>query len=468
MSTAILAAWAPLEFLSNLVVNWGPGIFLLSVLVVFHEFGHFVVAKRLNVPVNRFSLGFGPRLFGVKKGETDYCVSAFPLGGYVSMAGEKPGPDGEMVQVDHFGEAPWQQRTVIAIAGPVANLIAGYVLMVVVGFVGLTFDDYLPRFGPIEAESVAEGLGFETGQEIRDVDGRPVETWRGFVQEMLGASGDVEVGVVSADGVRKIVRVPEAQHEKVLESVSPLIEPLIGRVAVGFPAYSGGLQDGDRIVSVNGEKVVYWEDLTTLIHASPGKEVDLGMRRGDHDFEIQITPVAQQLNGRTVGVIGITPPRDGSYVFRPKPIDAVKDAFPLTGQLIKQTGAGLWMLASRPQQAKDQVGGPLLILRMSSQQAKRGLSDFLFMMGVISIAIMAFNLLPLPALDGGHVMLGLLEGIRRRPLAQGFLTAYQRLGLALIGFLLVFIIFNDFWREAKRGRAVSRGDSAQSAPSDSR
>ena len=126
----------------------------------------------------------------------------------------------------------------------------------------------------------------------------------------------------------------------------------------------------------------------------------------------------------------------------------------------------MWTLVSRPQQAKDQVGGPLLIMRMSSEVARRGLSDFLFLMGVISIAIMAFNLLPLPALDGGHMLIAVLEGIRRRPLAQGFLTAYQRLGLALIGFLLVFIIFNDFWREAKRGRAVSIGDKIQTESSE--
>jgi regulator of sigma E protease len=159
------------------------------------------------------------------------------------------------------------------------------------------------------------------------------------------------------------------------------------------------------------------------------------------------------MGGRTIGIIGISPPRQGSYTVRTGLWESVRAAGPLTGRMVEQTFQGLWMLFSRPVQAKDQMGGPLLIMRMSSQQAQRGVADFLFLLGVISIAIMSFNLLPLPILDGGHVLLALLEGARQKPLAQGFLTAYQRLGLALIGSLIVFILFNDLWREAQRNRA---------------
>ena len=238
----------------------------------------------------------------------------------------------------------------------------------------------------------------------------------------------------------------------------------VGRVAVGYPAYSAGLRDGDRIRAVDGRAVTLWDDLTAIIHGSVGRRLRLTLERGGRTFETEVTPVAQDLGGRTIGVIGITPPRDFTYTVRSGPWDAIRNAFPLTAQLVQQTGQGLWTLFSKPHQAKDQVGGPLLILRMSSQQAQRGASDFLFLVGVISIAIMAFNLLPLPALDGGHLLIALLEGARKRPLAQGFLTAYQRLGLAFIAFLLVFILANDFWREAQRGRAVSRGDAEVSAP----
>jgi regulator of sigma E protease len=445
----------------NFLPTLGPGILLLSFLVVFHEFGHFIVAKRLNVPVNRFSIGFGPRLFGIKHGETDYCVSALPLGGYVSMSGEEPGPDGEPIPVDHFGAQAWWKRAVIAIAGPGANLIAGYLVMVVVGLVGVTYDDYLPRIGPVKAESAAESAGFALGEEVINVNGIEVGTWREFVLQVYEADGDVSVAVREPSGQASTVIIPEGERDSVLSGLSPFKPPVVGRIAVGFPSYSAGLREGDRIVAIDGKPVTYWEDMTEVIHGSAGKTLTLTVERGSGQFETEVKPVAQQLGGETVGIIGISPPRDSTFVLRLGVAAAFREAFPNTVRLIEQTGKGLWMIAARPQQAKEQVGGPLLILRMSSEQARRGLSDFLFLMGVISIAIMAFNLLPLPALDGGHVLIAVLEGIRRRPLAQGFLTAYQRLGLALIGFLLVFIIFNDFWREAKRGAAVSRGDAVQ-------
>ena len=457
MPIAIVAASGFLESIWQFLVTWSPGFLLLSLLVVFHEFGHFVVAKRLGVQVNRFSIGFGPRLFGIRHGGTDYCVSLLPLGGYVSMAGEEKGPDGAAVPVDHFSAEPWHRRAVIALAGPGANLVAGYAAMVAVGLVGVTYDDYRPLVGTVEAGSRAEQAGFATGQRLVAVDGESVESWHGVLQAFDGAENGSTVLVEEGDTTRTLA-FSEEELDSVLVGLSPYIESVIGRVAVGYPAYSAGLRDGDRIVAIDGEPTRQWEDLTGRIHGSAGEKLVLTVERGARTFTTEITPTAQDLGGRTLGVIGITPPRDFTYTVHSGLVESLQRAFPLTGQLVTQTGQGLWALFSRPQQAKDQVGGPLLILRMSSQQAQRGVSDFLFLVGVISIAIMAFNLLPLPALDGGHILIAALEGARRKPLAQGFLTAYQRLGLAFIAFLLVFILANDFWREAQRGMAVSRGD----------
>jgi regulator of sigma E protease len=460
---ALAAASGFLGTIGSFVATWGPGILLLSVLVLFHEFGHFVVAKRLGVPVSRFSIGFGPRLFGVRYRGTDYCVSLLPLGGYVSMAGETTGPDGQSVSVDHFSGEAWHRRAAIAVAGPFANLLVGYLTMVVVGVVGVNYDDYRPLVGPVTPGGEAEHMGLRTGQEIVALDGRPVKSWREILESLSDAEQAVALEVRDAGGARTLT-VPAGRADSVLFTLQPYIESVVGRVAVGYPAYSAGLRDGDRIVQVDGEPVALWEDLTRIIHNAAGRPLTLAVERGGRRFETRVTPVAQDVAGRTVGVIGITPPRDFVYTVRSSPLEAVTSAFPLTVQLVRQTGQGLWALLSRPHQAKDQVGGPLLILRMSSQQAERGPSDFLFLVGVISIAIMAFNLLPLPALDGGHLLIALLEGARRKPLAQGFLTAYQRLGLAFIAFLLVFILANDFWREAQRKMAVSRGDAEVSAP----
>ncbi|HKA25139.1 MAG TPA: RIP metalloprotease RseP [Candidatus Eisenbacteria bacterium] len=462
--SAVLALSVPVAFgLGQLVRDWVPGIVVLSVLVLFHEFGHFLVAKRLGVPVARFALGFGPRLFGVKLGGTDYCVCLLPLGGYVSMASEEKAADGTINQVDHFTLQTWWKRALIAVAGPGANLVAGYTAMVVVGLVGITFDDYRPEIGVVTPGSLAEKIGFGREQSVVDVNGSPVTSWKKFVDAVSDSKTPAEVRVKDASGAVRTVEVPVAMKDSVLGDVNPRIEPVVGTVSAGLPAYPAGIQVGDRVVAVNDQPVTLWEDLTSVIHASPGKPVKLRIRRGTHEFDVTIKPTAQQMGDKTIGIIGISPPRQGSYTVRTGLKESLSNAFPLTGRLIDQTFRGLWMLFSRPTQAKDQMGGPLLIMRMSSQQAQRGVADFLFLLGVISVAIMSFNLLPLPILDGGHLVLALLEGVRQKPLAQGFLTAYQRLGLALIGSLIVFILFNDVWREAQRNRA-DRAEHGQANP----
>jgi len=452
---ALLALSLPVAFsVGQLVRDWVPGIVVLSVLVVLHEFGHFLVAKRLGVPVYRFAIGFGPRLFGVKFGGTDYCVCLLPLGGYVNMATEEKGPDGETVAVDHFTLQTWWKRALIAAAGPGANLVAGYAAMVVVGLVGISFDDYRSEIGVTTPGTLASSLGFGREQSLVDVNGKPVTSWKKFVDAVNDSKVDPVVHLRDASGSVQAITVPMAMRDSVLGDVSPRIDPVVGTVSAGLPAYPAGIKVGDRILAVNGQKVVLWEDLTSVIHNSPNKPVKLRIQRGTDVFEVTIKPTAQQMgDGQTVGIIGISPPRQGSYTVRTGLWESMKTAVPLTGKLCDQTFKGLWTLFSRPVQAKDQMGGPLLIMRMSSQQAQRGFADFLFLLGVISIAIMAFNVLPLPILDGGHLILALLEGVRKKPLAQGFLTAYQRLGLALIGSLLVFILFNDVWREAQRNRA---------------
>jgi regulator of sigma E protease len=455
---SFLVSLALLEGAARIVAGILPGLVVLSALVMFHEFGHFVLAKWLGVPVHKFSLGFGPRLFGVRLGETDYCVSLLPLGGYVSMAKEEKAADGQVTVVDHFTGQRWWKRAVIALGGPGANLLAAYVLMVVVGLVGVTFDDYRAEIGSVEAGSAAAALGFAPDQRIASIDGRPISSWKGFLDGVDNSRGTAAVEVHDAGGATHTVNVPEALADSVLGSVRVRIEPMVGSVAVGLPAYPAGLREGDRVRAVNGQPVTIWEDLTRLIHASPGKPVRLDVQRGNRVFSVTVRPTPQQMGERTIGVIGISPPRIGTYTVTMAPGEALRTAFPLVGTLVSQTTRGLWMLVARPKEAKDQMGGPLLIMRMSSQQAERGSADFLFFMAVISVAIMAFNLVPLPVLDGGHILIALLEGLRRKPLAQGFLTAYQRLGVALIGSLLVFILFNDVWREAQRGRAVSRGD----------
>jgi regulator of sigma E protease len=441
-----------------------PGLLLLGILVFLHESGHFVMAKLLAVPVYKFSLGFGPKLIGFRKGETQYQISALPLGGYVSMAEETRDAEGKPDLVDRFSEAPWWKRFVIALAGPGANFITGYIALIVMGLVGIHVPDFEPMLGPVTPGAPAAVAGLAPGTRLVGVDGSPISSFQEFLRraDQVPPGDPLGFEVETPAGIRQTVTLAPNERQAGLNAlVPPEAESTIGAVVIGTPAYTAGLAADDRIVSIDGKAVTRWRDLTGAITASPGKPLKMVVQRGTRTFPVTITPQGPPTPGAWEGGrIGIEAPRTRTYIVRSDLKAAVADAWPLTLALVKQTFEGLGAVITRPVQSASSLGGPQMIVQIAGANAKRGAGDFIYILAVISFAIMAFNLLPLPVLDGGHLFLALVEAVRRRPPAEWFTLAYQRVGLVLIGGFIVFVLFNDLSRSIQHRAAVHRNNQA--------
>jgi regulator of sigma E protease len=441
-----------------------PGVILLGILVFLHESGHFVVAKLLKVPVYRFSLGFGPALLKFKRGETIYQVSVLPLGGYVSMAEEATNAEGKPELVDRFSEQPWWKRTLIALAGPGANFVTGYLALVVTAVVGVSLPDFDAVLGPIPAGSHAAQAGLVQGTRLVAVNGAGVTSYQDFLAKAgkIPLSQPLTLGLESPQGAPSSITLAPKARVPVFDDLVPTeAAPVVGSVVVGTPAYASGLVAGDRVLSIQGKAVTRWSDLTSVVSKNPGVPLDFEVTRGSEKFHVTITPQGPPTKEAWEGGrIGIEAPRGRSYVDRSTLKEAFVGAWPMTQAIVGQTFEGLFTVILKPVKSASSLGGPQMIMQLAGANAKRGLGDFIYILAVISFAIMAFNLLPLPVLDGGHVFLAAVEAVRRRPPAEWFTLAYQRVGLVLIGSFLVFVLFNDLSRSLQHRAAVQRNSQA--------
>ncbi len=441
-----------------------PGVLLLGILVFLHESGHFIVAKLLKVPVYRFSLGFGPALLKFRRGETTYQISVLPLGGYVSMAEERKNAEGHDELIDRFNEQPWWKRVVIALAGPGANFITGFLALIVTSLVGVSVPDYDALIGPVPTTAPAARYGLVEGARVTAVEGQSVTSF----QDMLARAGRVpltqplQLSITAPGGSAAEVSLPAAERIRVFNDlVPPEADAVIGSVVIGTPAYLSGLQVGDRVVAINGKPVVRWRELTEVVSKSPGKSLDFLVARAGKEFHVAITPQGPPTpDAWEGGRIGVEAPRARTYLARSTLKEALTTAFPLSMAISKQTFAGLFAVITRPVQSASSLGGPQMIMQIAGANAKRGAGDFIYILAVISFAIMAFNLLPLPVLDGGHVFLAALEAVRRRPPSEWFTMVYQRIGLVLIGSFFVFVLYNDLSRSLQHRAAVKRNNHA--------
>jgi regulator of sigma E protease len=340
---------------------------LLGILIFVHELGHFLLAKMLGVKVLKFSLGFGPKVVGKTYGETEYCISAVPLGGFVKMLGEEPGeeiPEAERERA--YGSQPVWKRFAIVCSGPLFNLV----FAVLVFF--LIFVNGVPYLLP-------------------------------------------EVGTVTADS----------------------------------PAYSAGIKKGDRIVEINGAQIKKWEDMTSVIHPSAGKEIRITIQRGTSDFALSLTPEKKAVKDifgeeKTVGLIGITP--SGRTSLEQTSIaGALSLAFTRTWEISSLTLVAIVKLIQHIIPAST-IGGPIMIVDMAGKQASQGAVSFFAFMAIISINLGILNLLPIPILDGGHLMFLGIEFFRGRPVSEKVFMFAQRVGLALLVTLMVFAFYNDIIR----------------------
>ena len=445
-----------------------PGILLLGLVIFVHELGHFLMAKWRGVRVLRFSLGFGPALFSFTRGETEYRLSWIPLGGYVQMAGDSVGEDGSMPGArDEFLSHPWYGRIMIAAAGPAANLVTAFVVIVLVCLIGVSSPDYPSLVGVTPDSSLAYRTGFREGDRIVKVAAIPVKTWMQayVVADSVPAHEPLLIEIKRGDAPAAITIAPDARLA-VFRSVRPPATPaVVGSVRTGMPAYKAGIKEGDRILAVNDVPIASFDDLPIAIRGNVDKSVKLKILRDGRTIELSVTPMNSDGKRGANGQIGIAPPREEKFVQRYPLQEAIKLGATQTVRLTATVYQSMWLTVSQFFYYREYVGGPLFIAQAASESAKEGLDSFLQFLAMINIAIMAFNLMPLPVLDGGHILLALIEAVRRQAVSARTYVRFQQFGLVIMGTLLVLILANDPWRVVQRQRAIGKATPrAETAP----
>jgi regulator of sigma E protease len=435
---------------------------LLGVLIFVHEAGHFLLAKLLGVKVLKFSLGFGPKVLGRKFGETEYQISAVPLGGYVKMLGQSDTPQEEEAIPEHekpraYNFQPVWKRFFIVFSGPFFNLVFAAFVFVLIFMSGVPVP--LPDIGNVEAKSPAAAAGLMTGDRVVQINGRKVESW----QEIYGTLKD-NPGKPLLFMVKRNDRVVEAavRPEKKVDKnifgeekedwsigIEPLVYPEVGEVMKGSRAGESGLLKGDRILEIEGTALKTWQDMTTLIHASPEKPLRFKIRRAGQMMDVTVTPKKETYKTpdgeeKAIGLIGIKP-AGNDFIKKYGLAEAVSLGLKRTWDISELTVVSMVKLIQRVIPSNT-IGGPIMIFQMAGEQASLGALNFFTFMAVISINLGVLNLLPIPILDGGHILFLGIEAVRRRPLSENVIMIAQRVGLVLLLSLMAFAFYNDIVR----------------------
>jgi len=436
-----------------------PGILLLGIVIFVHELGHFLAAKWRGVTVLKFSLGMGPEMLGFTRGGTRYCLSWIPLGGFVQMAGDHLEEDGSMPKggPEQFLTHSWVGRVIIAAAGPAANLVAAFVILVLTFTIGVQQPDWPNQLGPLADTTVAYQEGVRAGDTFVRFDGHELKTWRDLESATRAMDGKGALAFELVRGSEPVrVELPAERMKLVLRDLSPPPPPaIIGGVSTGMPAYRAGVKEGDRVVSVSGEPVETFADIARRVQGHADQPVVFRLSRDGREFDLTITPM--RIDESEQGArIGIEAPRGLEYTERLGLTEAVPAAFRGTGRMVADVYGSLWMTITRPAYYRESVGGPIFIGQMARDSARRGLDRWLYLMALINIAIMSFNLLPVPLLDGGHITLAVLEGLRKKAVSGRTYMNFQKVGLVLVGTLFVFILSKDLMRPFQRLRAIDQ------------
>ena len=438
---------------------------VLGVLIVVHELGHFLVARWCGVKVLRFSIGFGRILWQRKLGRdgTEWAISVFPLGGYVKMLDEREGEVAEAELHRAFNRQSVGKRSLIVAAGPLANFALAIFLYWAVFMLGS--NELLPILGTPPDGSPAATAAITNGEQVRSVDGQPVATWndlRWLLLEKAVGHETVEMELINERGEIAFRRL--ALHNVVeqgwegdaldhlgIRFFRPNVPPVIGQVFKGGSAATAGLMTGDRIVVVDGRPVDFWLDFVSAVRESPGRSLHLEVRRGDETLGFDIVPESVAERGRAVGKIGVAVKEvPGS---RREVRTFIRHGFVESGRLAV---AETWNKAvfSLVMMGKMLVGevswknlsGPVTIADYAGQSARLGLDYYLKFMALVSISLGVLNLLPIPVLDGGHLLYHMIEVVRRRPLSERSMEVAQQVGMSVLVALMAFAFFNDIAR----------------------
>ncbi len=438
----------------------------LGILIVIHEYGHYCVARRCGVRVLRFSVGFGKPLLTRKFSPdgTEWVLAAFPLGGYVKMLDEREGPVAPADLPYAFNSQSIYRRSAIVLAGPAANLLLAVVLywfLFVYGIHGIK-----PILGEVPLATPAASASFQRGDTITRIGDEPTATWqdvRWVLVQHAVQKGVVEIETRNEHGEMALHRLDlgglaagDLENDFLgklgLTRFQPDLPAKIGKLLPGGVASKAGLMVGDEIMSVNQRPLKYWENLVQWVRLSPGQPLMLAIKRGDGYFQVELTPAAVKENGpSTVGKIGASPMVDPN-LFEKLVIEVrypVHKAF--VQALWKTWDTGLFSLKMLGRMVTGQVSwknisGPITIADYAGQSAHLGWVPYISFLALISISLGVLNLLPIPLLDGGHLMYYMVEMVKGSPVSEKTMEIGQQVGIAILLTLMLFAFYNDINR----------------------
>ena len=433
----------------------------ILLLVSLHEFGHYIVARWCGVKVLRFSVGFGKPFWKKQRGDTEWCLAPIPLGGYVKMVDTR---EGEVAEADlpyAFDKQPPLKRIAIVVAGPLVNLILA-VLLYVASFNLYGVTEVKPWVGTVESDSLAAKSGFQVGDRITSINGKAVHDWMDAQTELVIAlqAGNVTVGVQDAQGVATTrimdVEANPASVDAATQGQGVGIWPIkvkseISQVLPNSAAERAGLKAGDKVIAVNGQKLLGWKDWVDVIKASPGKDLRLDVQRQGQMLSLMLRPDSEDKGQQLEGKAGVAASIDNDWEAQVKTQrevgigESVVLAAQKTWNLSALTLKFLGKLIMGEASIKG-ISGPVSIGEMAGKSAMMGLETYIQFLAVISISLGVMNLLPIPVLDGGHLLYYIIEWVRGKPLSEHVQTVGLKIGLCIMGLFMLVAFFNDFTR----------------------